>query len=1066
MAKAATVALQTLIKNGSEVRATPKLIAEWEHNRYSTPTVTVVPDQTNTDQDWLDTYDVNSIALPNRPRTGIAKARFSPKLRSSAPYRDQPASSRFYASTPVDPYKYFSSIQKTGTVAGSGGSGYPFTTPIEVTVMYPEEVIANKITVGFETSYSFPKTYTVEVSYDGVNWSTASASSVLDSNGRVDLWFNGANWTTIADYDNARVVRGVKVVVYTLNDQSEHVDILQLGAKLENDLSDFIQSYSKGFEVSDRSFIAPMGRASSNEAKVTLDNDDGRFNNENEDSIYFGLIGKKTKFTLDLSFDATDFGGSPDERLREFTMWVDNWGSPDDTSIEVDLKDSSIFLQEISVPKVFWEGSTSGAIIWEIMDIVGMANYAYTRSVLDTGQAITYFWPEQDSDTAWDLIGTISEGTQTAVFFDEYDIMQIRTRKSLFQPDKVVDWNLDAIQNGQKLPDIIDSKVDISLVANEVNIKYKPAHYSDFNNGLPKMEVVWQPEEETVALRASPLVRNLLVAGTELWINQVDAAVWQFESDVNIRGEILHYKGKEYAYNKVGGGIAYEMTYSQDDVVRLDTASDPNMKWANQFTGKFAITQRGLSGSGTSNHYIRPNGYTSIITNMYNTLFYQTNNSLMKFANGTLSLVDPGLGGGDILLVTPAAVISSAGTTYGTKLMFPDPQPRADQWATAGLRIAGDWGDTGYYIEIATTETIELEQRAYRNEICLNVMNVNAPQYRVDKGITASIVKGVPYAIDVRHTVGFGGVAAISVFLNGVEVGAWTIAAAARPHDEGKFGVYTRGNCNVQVEYLYAVNQADANSPDQSTFLDLVTGGYTSGYIERDWKYGGKFITSNISAPHEGNHVVIQPNYRAQYFYDEFGPVVHEIRQFTVAFDDTMIPVIHSFPYMSNDTQVVCTQYYADPFGATFTLANASRQTAIINGQDDLTFGPENSIQQKLMVYGRALYQDADQTVTKKDDFSIRRNGTVSLDFDNIYIQTAANADDLAQWIIDEWGGGSEEVNMNIFGNPLIQLGDLATVNYPVKGMFPSTHKYYIVSIANEYDQGLSTTLILRRARI
>lgn len=1071
--KAATTQLQTMLQQGYDLRAVPKVRAEWEHNRYSKiQSVTVSPTQT-ADSEWDAIFNLDSITLPNRPRNGVAKARLGTnKLKAAKKYRDSPTSSRFYLPTETDPFKYFSSTQKCGAVQGGDG-GYAFTTPITLSIVHEEDIVANKIVVGFETSYSAPKTFTLQVTTNGTTWTTVASPS-LDSKGQATVWLDGvSSWTTIPVYTNVQVIRGVRVVVASMTDANSHVDVIQLGARLENDLSDFMEGYSKEFDISDRSFIAPLGQASSNSANVTLSNIDRRFNNTNEDSLYFNLIGKKTKITVDLSYNVLAYGGTADERIREFVMWTESWGGQDETSVTLELKDSSIFLQEVQVPKVFWEGLTVGAVIWEMMDILGFTNYSYNRDVLDAGQVVPYFWPDPDT-TAWEQISQISEGTQTAVYFDENDVLQIRPRNYAFRPNRPVDWNLDAIQNGQKLPDIVSIEINEEIAANKVDVKYSPAKFSDFNNGLPKMETVWEPEDGTITLRASSLTKDLLTTDTALWIPYQEAAIWPYNATVNIRGEILSYKGKEYTWNQPNGAKAQTILYSQEDKDRVDSESNPDMAWANAYTGKLIIEKRNIAGTGLVNHVAKPAGYTGILTNYENTQFGSYPTTGMKYANGRVTLTPPnGLSDHHLLVYKHESSINSSYTTYGMRIRFPSIQRLGTGWACGGLWFAGDFGDAGYYLEMSPTDVVTAENRVWRHEMYLTRMPQNAKaNYEVGlgqpdaKGFQAAIVKDKWYDVTVRHSVNSNGSASITAYLDGVLAGRWLIPSAKRATlgEQNKFGMFTRGVCNIEVESLYAVYQEAAPEPDQSTFLNLVNGGFTSGYIEREWRYG-YYTTTGRASWHEGGAYIVAQNSRANYALDEFGPIVHEVREFDVAFDEDSVPVAHSFPYVSNESQVACVSYWANAFGAKFVLVNSSRQNAIVSGEDTLTFGSENSVNQKLLVYGRVLYQEDDQTVTKKDDDSIRRNGTIALDFDNRFIQSDQAATSLGEWIVGQWNTVSEELEVEVFGNPLFQMGDLVTINYPVKDMDPTTHRYYVVSANNQWEDGLSSKLILRRVK-
>jgi hypothetical protein len=915
------------------------------------------------------------------------------------------------------------------------------------------------------------------------------------------------------------MLQGVRINVYSMDTPYSHLDVLQVGLRMENDLSDFVASYSTNHEISDRTFLAPLGKASQNTATVTLSNIDGRFNNYNEDSLYFGLIDKKVRFTIDLGIDATPQSGTKYEYIREFTGWANTWGGGEQTTVDVELIDSSVFLQEKTVPRVFFEDTTVGAIIWQMMDRIGMTNYVYSRSELDLGQTIPFYWPKDIATTVWDEFASLCEATQTALYFDEWDVLRIKCRKAMYA-DKAVDWNFDATANGQKLPDIISMEVSHDMDANRVDVTYHPAAYSDFQNGLPKMETAWEPEEDTLILRATALSRDLRTTGTDLWIPQTDAAIWPWASLINIRGEVLHYKGKEYAYykaNKVidaGTGatistaptVTLAFVNNLDEQKALDAQTDPGYVWKNYYTGRLAVDQRGLFGSDVSDHFIKGATYTSLITSYDNATFWPWNgdpgarqlDGYVQLFNAVSDISSYNLRKHETMVPDTRTVM------YGTKIRFPNNQPQVQvkngevgemqfptQWDVGGIYFAGDWGDAGYFLEIIPTQHVEdIESRKTNHELSLVVMPGDRPAWRApgwnandddytddagngvkygNKGYKVGILYNNWYTVDVQWNRLVNGDVVIAAYLDGVIRGQWTIPVAQAPNspDQMRFGHFVRGQCNVDYEYLYAVAQdTDAGDPDQSTFLDLVSGGFTSGYIQRQWRFDYRNINPGYTHWWGATDWFPQMVNRSSYAFDEFGPVVHEVREFTVNFADEHIPCAHSFLYYSNTGQIACLSYEADAFGATFMLANASRQTAVLKGTDDWTFGPDNSVEHSVFVYGRCVYQDNDKTLTQKDDKNIRIRGEVKTDFDSTFIQTEDMANALSDWILDLWAGGVDEVSLEVYGNPFIQLGDLVTISFPIKEMLPHTHKYFIVEVKNEFDAGYKSSVVLRRARV
>lgn len=1071
--KAATTAAKNTIQREHAVGVTPRVRAEWEYNRFRTPTVTVTPSQDG-DDEWTAFFgNLDSIALPNRPRTGIAKARTgTDKVKPGSEYRDTPTSARFYPSTPDDLYVYWGSKDHSGLV---NSGGYAFSTPVVITVVYDQAVAANKIVAAFETSYAKPQQYTIQTSANGTSgWTTIATNTAIGTDGRVTLWSDGSSWSTTPDYDSPVVIKGIRLTVTHMNTAFSHLDVLELGARLENDLTDFLVEYDVSMEASDRSFIAPLGRASSNTGSLSLSNIDGRFNNENVDSLYYGMIDKKVKFTMDLGIDATPQGGSKYEYIREFVMWADGWGGQDQSKVSVELKDSSVFLQEMAMPVVFLENCTVGAIIWLIMDRIGFTNYAYTRSALDNGQIIPFYWPKETETTVWEEFGNLAEATQTAIYFDENDVLQIRARKSMFDIERAVDWNLDATPNGSKLPDIVSTDVTHELEANYVDIKYSPANYADLGKNVPKMETAWEPEEDTVLLRGSTLAKDLLKAGPNLWINQAEAIFWPYEAMVNIRGEILSYKGKEYGYYLANGTLAKKVIYTLDEKTQLDALNE-TMAWKNAFTGLLKVNERNLYGSGTADHYVQPNaGYTDCVTRYNNSSFYNWTGGGRRLDPGYLRMwnntsADPEF---DIHLMKAASAIDETKTVawYGTRVRIPAGRSETT-FQGAGILVAGNDVDAGIYVEIKPTALIEAKgyREATHHELHVIDMPNNAGGFRPDPGLgfQVNILEDAWYDIDVKRTKRGGGGINIGVWLNGVFAGNWEIPAAQVPPDTGRFGLFVRGrNAIADFDYLYATPEIDnvLRDPDQTNWLDLRTGNYSSGFLQKEYKYNFRTVT-----PYYKYKKVVkafpQRISDTTSFFDEFGPVVHEIREFDVKFADGVRPVGHSNLYLSNPL-VEAIYYESDAFGARFMLANASRNNAVVKGEDEITLGTENPLTQVLFIYGRSVYQNEEKTLTKTDDASIRRRGPTKTEVASNFIQTDEMAEELGQWIMDLWASGVDEVTVKSFGNPFIQLGDLVTINYPVKGMTPATHKYFVVAVRNEFTEGYQTELVLRRARI
>jgi len=50
---------------------------------------------------------------------------------------------------------------------------------------------------------------------------------------------------------------------------------------------------------------------------------------------------------------------------------------------------------------------------------------------------------------------------------------------------------------------------------------------------------------------------------------------------------------------------------------------------------------------------------------------------------------------------------------------------------------------------------------------------------------------------------------------------------------------------------------------------------------------------------------------------------------------------------------------------------------------------------------------------------------------------------------------------MEIFGNPLISVGDIVTIKYVYQGL-AGTEKFIVTAVQHNYNEGLSTTITCR----
>lgn len=1079
--------LTEALKSSHVLKSIPKVTFEWNQNRYAG---ILKVDNEPSDSLWghdVENYPVDSITLPQRPTRGVVKARTSPPVYqtiagpwkrhsvasgdegfTAEDYTDSPNVVRYYTTGPGPGYKYWTSPAPTTTEQNGLGFSFPGGLEVQPYILYKTSARVNKVVVGLENSWATPTDYSIQITQDGgASWLTVGTNLVPNDKGQVIVYRQASGaWGQTKNLSNPTTINGVRLLVRGMNHADAFFNLIELSARLELDMSPYVIGYQTTLEMSDANFLTPLGRASSNMGSVTLSNLDGMFNNENPLSIFYRLIDKNILVTIDLEYDLTDLGGGM-ESIREATMYVDQWSGESDLEITAELKDSSKFLQEEKVPQTLLQNITTGEAVWRICDSIGFTNFIYDRKDADPVSTLEYYWTEE-GDTVWDAFQALAEATQTAIFFDEFDVLRVKSREAAYDLSKSPVWALEATDAPGKLADIIDANITADYEANIVNINYQTTKISDDNRGFPEMQVLWTPEDSFV-LRASRLSSQLTADAMIMRIVPGDVAVWPYKGLVNIEGELIRYEGKEYTYFANGGGLVTQWVTTHEDKLNIDKVlSDPDQFYKSTWTGRIKLTERGVYWTSPREHLVDIAGWTGRLSSRNNP---NTNPWAGGISQGpsTLRVTSPATASVDGMYIVGRGNVSDAPfRRYGTRFKF----SQNSTSGSAGIAIFVGEGESGYYFDVTPTDILNANGGAMRkfiNEVGFMARHTNGSQHRLGgKGSAALIVRDKWYDLDVDIHINAAGAHEIVVYLNGIQHGKYYLTGG-RVNPSGRIAAFVRGKATAHYEYIFAHAGGEEYRTDEVSQYDKVRKGFVSGQWDREYVFSSRSSKRKI-----GRNTQQYRQAYNQYLFDEFGPIVHEIREMDVPFEK--YPVIHSRIYISNESQILCPEYNATPFGAKFMLANTSRTNAVANGEDTLMFGADNPVDQTMMIYGRLVFQEEAQVFTAKNDKgrdvnpfqnedSIRRRGKVEIDIDSKWIQSKTEAEQLGNWILKHWSGGNDQVECEIFGNPLFQLGDVVTVDYPAKNLHRVTHKYFIVAINNEFSEGLSTSLVLRRAK-
>ena len=1037
------------LNESPDIGVRTRVVAEFNHNRLSMPTVT----NTAVEEYDEEMFPLDSITASDRPTAGIVYA--SEDDLGSYPGASMAINEidfdgvgpRFLVSDPDAKYKYWISPTKstsTGTISN-----------VIPTVKYDTVRKTNKIYLCFENTIVQPVTYTISVSKDGTTYTTAASNIVPSSRGIVELWLqDNGTWSTTRNLNNVTDLRGLRVTVTKINLPSQRVSIIEQSLRLETDLSDYVKSWSADAGMGDTSQVTPIGRASGGGGDVTLSNANLLFSNRSPSSPYNGLLDKGTIFKIDTGFNIGTWAAPVWEYVRSATLRSEIWTGQDRATTSVKLQDDSAILQTLNPPAMAIEGMSVGKIVGMLLDSVGYTNYSIDQTTTDSSVIIPFYSTDGEKNV-WELMSDLSQVTQTAFFFDEWGVLRIRAMTAAYNTNNTVPIYLRGTNSGTNLANIKSFEFSGDYEANVVDVKYvKTTEGKKSYTGVPTMEVVWEAEDDVV-LRGSFLTRTLTTTDTMMVI--ANPATWPMTGTVQIEGEFIKYDAKEYRWYDNNGVRHWAWVSNEDQKQSYDARNTAKPHLANDWSGGFRISERGAYGTLRKAHYVDTNSYEGIIANIdYSRPARTWKTGIVKTA---------GMSWADLRTnntfkwwhtyrMTKGTNSDVLPTRVGTRIRFNS----LTGVGGAGITF-GKYGGNAYYIELIPTATVDAQKlRNTTNELRFYVSNASKKKLKaIGKGVALPIVKGLWYDIDVnRHY--SGSTAVFTVYVNGVQRAIFNVPSADRFPDDttGRYGLFTRGYGSTSYEYLYAQTGSILEASDGDRVWDRISGGFVTDQSLSEWMGSLKTLYRIVNKKKEA-----YTQRYTSFFFDDFAAVVHEVREFDVKFEKH--PAQFSRLFFTNEQGVVCPWYDGDSHSARFMLINTSRQNAVVNGEDTLTFGVDNAVTQKLAIYGRTLKVDEPRTHTVRNERAIRRRGENQVDIESPLIQSEAAAKQIGKFITDHWGDAGEEVDTTVWGVPHAQIGDIVTVDHPSIGV--SSAKYYVVSVDREYSSTPSFKLKLRKVK-
>lgn len=407
-------------------------------------------------------------------------------------------------------------------------------------------------------------------------------------------------------------------------------------------------------------------------------------------------------------------------------------------------------------------------------------------------------------------------------------------------------------------------------------------------------------------------------------------------------------------------------------------------------------------------------------------LFKVTNNSINK---NTYSVVTKNTGIGT----------SYTHYAFGTSMFFSSNINQTESSGGIGFFVDNTAMD-GYFILVQTTAN--LSDSADKEVKIIKLVNgkkivLNDSQSNSSSKTLTGILGGISYKVDINVIV-TSTKRTIEAYINNFKITAVdeNVSGSSDPLDlvlpvTSRVAMFSSIGTS-HFDYIYATPLTE-DQYKNGVIQNVYEGKY--GIKTLSFLYGDKIISDKVISP-------------AQLpFLEEFGTVARELRKVKIKYQDRPGDPLYTSVGINKYVSVLGQRLTS--FGAEVYVINNSGTFVPLDDSNLYSF---SIVGNYIVVSGQHEYVSNELSETTIAEPVI---------FESAWIQSEPDAKNLTDWIQTQWSKQQQVVEMNVFGNPLISVGDVISVNYPQNNL-DGTEKFIVTRVNNSFKEGLETTITAR----
>ena len=487
-----------------------------------------------------------------------------------------------------------------------------------------------------------------------------------------DYFTDAINQSTV--YREFDYVRGMRIVVETMNKFDSTFDLIEMSPRLVVDISDKVTDFQITKILSDVGVTSmPVGQLLASTGTLNIFDDDQAFNENNTSSIISKYIRKNIKFSFhEVILDVDGF----DYFVPIKTLYSEGMPQSNGTgaTLSLTLRDLFFFLESMPAPRLLTTQTSLSYAVSLLLDYIGFSNYSFKRTAGESETIIPYFFIAPDQNVA-EVLNELARATQSAMFFDENNNFIVMSKDYLMptESQRATDFVISGSNNQSdtgvtensssgNLPNLISIASQDKKIYNDGKINYTERYIQRSLGKLKQASLI--DNERTWIYKPSLLWE---VAGTEntKTINEVASTQGSYvlgamplNSDLSstppqvvagvLVNNIIDFGENVYWLTRNQGYF-----YSNGEIIKYDAAQYNITGTGNVWISNNEEYQRYFS-SLPFNGKIYPTGLVRI----YATPYYETIGDVVRLKNGPV--VDHGRG----QFNTPLAYHSAGAGSY------------------------------------------------------------------------------------------------------------------------------------------------------------------------------------------------------------------------------------------------------------------------------------------------------------------------------------------------------------------------------------------------------------------